>query len=142
VRKAREATRPGADTKIKIPGGWDTGPGPHGTINRNGRTSAQYRDVTEVGNRDPGRHVTEVRTIRWQPGCECDAGGPVPCTVLDPFAGAGTTGVACRKLSRSFIGLELSETYCEMARRRIDNPEPETAIADAPGQLMLEGFDG
>ncbi len=31
--------------RIKIPGAWDTGPGAHGTINRKGRTSAQYRDL-------------------------------------------------------------------------------------------------
>jgi DNA modification methylase len=34
--------------KIKVPGGWDTEPGAHGTINRSGRTSAQYRELPGV----------------------------------------------------------------------------------------------
>jgi len=58
--------------------------------------------------------------------------------VLDPFCGSGATGVACRQLGRDFIGLELSPTYCEMARRRISNPNGERAIEDVPGQLTLE----
>lgn len=39
--------------------------------------------------------------------------------VLDPFCGSGSTGVACAKLGRSFIGIDISEKYCEQARRRI-----------------------
>lgn len=40
-------------------------------------------------------------------------------TVLDMFAGSGTTGVACKKLGRNFIGIELNHEYCEMATKRI-----------------------
>lgn len=39
--------------------------------------------------------------------------------VLDPFMGSGTTGVACRKNNRDFIGVELSEQYYQLARQRI-----------------------
>jgi len=42
-------------------------------------------------------------------------GGPV----LDPFTGGGTTGVACMMEGRDFIGIELNEEYCAIARRRI-----------------------
>jgi modification methylase len=54
--------------------------------------------------------------------------------VLDPFFGSGTTGVAARRLSRSFIGIERDSVYAEAARRRIDAVEPlsEEAIATAP----------
>lgn len=41
--------------------------------------------------------------------------------VLDCFMGTGTTGVACKKHNRDFIGIDLSENYCEMARERISN---------------------
>jgi len=41
-------------------------------------------------------------------------------TVLDPFTGSGTTGVACKKLNRNFIGIELNKEYCEIAKHRID----------------------
>jgi len=47
------------------------------------------------------------------------AGCPKGGTVLDPFCGAGTTGVVAAKLGRKFIGIELSEKYCEIARCRI-----------------------
>jgi len=40
-------------------------------------------------------------------------------TVLDPFMGSGTTGVACRNTGRSFIGIEKDATYFEIAKRRV-----------------------
>jgi len=40
-------------------------------------------------------------------------------TVLDPFLGSGTTGIACKKLDRKFIGIEIDPKYCELARREI-----------------------
>ena len=40
-------------------------------------------------------------------------------TVLDPFAGSGTTGIACANLGREFIGIEKEAEYCEIAERRI-----------------------
>jgi len=45
-----------------------------------------------------------------------DVGG----VVLDPFMGSGTTGVACKKLGREFIGIELDPEYCKIAQTRID----------------------
>jgi site-specific DNA-methyltransferase (adenine-specific)/modification methylase len=40
-------------------------------------------------------------------------------TILDPFMGSGTTGVACVKMNRSFIGIELDPDYFEIACQRI-----------------------
>jgi DNA modification methylase len=40
--------------------------------------------------------------------------------ILDPFMGSGTTGVAAKKLNRSFIGIELDENYFSIAKERID----------------------
>lgn len=41
-------------------------------------------------------------------------------TVLDPFMGTGSTGVACKNLNRNFIGIELDPTYFEIAQKRIN----------------------
>jgi len=40
--------------------------------------------------------------------------------VLDPFAGSGTTGVACVKLNRQFLGFEIDPEYCRIANERIE----------------------
>ena len=40
--------------------------------------------------------------------------------ILDPFMGSGTTGVACKKLNRNFIGIELDEKYFNIAKDRIN----------------------
>jgi DNA modification methylase len=45
--------------------------------------------------------------------------------VLDPFIGAGTVGVVCKKLHRNYIGIELNEKYVKMAEKRISD-QPNT----------------
>ena len=55
---------------------------------------------------------------------------PVGATVLDPFMGSGTTGVACVQTGRNFIGIEIDLTYYAIAERR---------IAEAQMQPVLEG---
>ena len=44
---------------------------------------------------------------------------PTGGIVLDPFMGSGTTGMACKKVGRDFIGIELDEHYFEIAEKRI-----------------------
>ena len=41
--------------------------------------------------------------------------------ILDPFAGSGVTGVACKECNRNFIGFELNKEYYEKAKNRIEN---------------------
>jgi site-specific DNA-methyltransferase (adenine-specific) len=47
------------------------------------------------------------------------AGCPEGGMVIDPFCGAGTTGIVCERLGRSFLGIELNPAYIEIAERRI-----------------------
>ena len=46
---------------------------------------------------------------------------PDEVTIIDPFMGSGTTGVACKKLNKDFIGIELSEDYFKIAENRINS---------------------
>jgi len=46
-------------------------------------------------------------------------------TVLDPFTGSGTTGVAAIELGRKFVGIEIAPEYFEMAKQRIENTKTQ-----------------
>lgn len=61
----------------------------------------------------------ETKTIGWLPSCQCGDLKPVPGIILDPFFGAGTTGLVAKKLGRHYIGIELNPEYIGMAQKRI-----------------------
>jgi len=44
--------------------------------------------------------------------------------VLDPFCGTGTTGVACKRLGRKFVGIEINPQYIGIATDRIEGAAP------------------
>jgi len=62
-----------------------------------------------------------VKTIGWQQSCDCDCptADTVPCVVLDPFAGSGTTLAVAKTLGRDSIGIELNSDYVALAEQRI-----------------------
>jgi DNA modification methylase len=66
----------------------------------------------------------ETTTTGWSPACACNAGDPVPCKVLDPFAGAGTTLLVADRLQRDAIGIELNPDYTTMAMQRCRDDAP------------------
>lgn len=45
---------------------------------------------------------------------------PKDITIIDPFMGSGTTGVACKRLGRKFVGIEIDEEYFKISRQRIE----------------------
>ena len=49
-------------------------------------------------------------------------------TVLDPFMGSGTTGVACVQLGRKFIGVEIESKYFEIAKKRISEAQMQLRL--------------
>jgi DNA modification methylase len=76
------------------------------------------------------RGTTTMSTMGWVPTCECGR-VPVPDIVLDPFFGAGTTGLVSDRLQRDCIGIELNAAYAKIARKRIQSESPLFAdIAD------------
>ena len=83
------------------------------------------------GEKDDGGsrgHPTQkpVALMKWCLGFVPDAQ-----TILDPFMGSGTTGVACAQLGRKFIGIEIEPRYFDIACRRIER-------AYAQGKLFQE----
>ena len=53
---------------------------------------------------------------------------PVNGTVLDPFMGSGTTGVACVQTGRNFIGIEIEPKYYEIAEKRIKEAQMQLRL--------------
>ena len=51
--------------------------------------------------------------------------------ILDPFCGSGTTCVAAKKLGRRFIGIDISEEYCEIARQRLESVDTGVPVKEA-----------
>lgn len=72
----------------------------------------------DMKNKEIRHHPTQkpVAVMRW-----CIEQLPAGCdTILDPFMGSGTTGVACAKMGRKFIGIELEPKYFDIACKRIE----------------------
>ena len=65
---------------------------------------------------DGAEHPTQkpLKLIKW-----CIRYAEQTNIILDPFLGSGTTAVACEQLGRRWIGIEISEKYCEIAKQRI-----------------------
>ena len=95
------------------------------------------REFTKCSKVAGSEHPTQkpVELMKW-----CIEFLPSARTILDPFMGSGTTGVACVKLGRSFIGIEREPNYFEIACRRIEaaynQPDLFVALpASKPKQL-------
>lgn len=73
--------------------------------------------IGTVGKSGSGR-IDPTVSHKGYTDCGCKAGFE-PGVVLDPFFGSGTTGLVAEKLGRKWIGIELSEEYAAIARRRV-----------------------
>lgn len=131
-----------------------------GNRKTNGPRSAAHKQL-DYGTAGYSQRLEVVSTTTgWRPGCECEGrlcehcGGigdcdfcygvghlgkdSVPCRVLDPFAGAGTTLLAAALLGRDSLGIELSPAYAAMAEKRIAKAlrpasfRDDAKVADAP----------
>jgi DNA modification methylase len=82
------------------------------------RFDAGKTAINGNGRTQPGERYVK-QTTGWQPTCTCAPADPIPCTVLDTFAGSGTTLAVAVSLGRHGIGIELNASYIELAERRI-----------------------
>jgi site-specific DNA-methyltransferase (adenine-specific)/modification methylase len=81
------------------------------------RIQFRWNGMIRQNNEPRGDHPTQkpLGVMRW-----CIQHLPDDArTILDPFMGSGTTGVAAVSLGRKFIGIEIEEKYFDIARRRI-----------------------
>ena len=92
--------------------------------------------LTEKASTDEHPCAKPLGAMKWM----VSKGALVGESILDPFMGSGTTGVAAIQLGRSFIGIEREERYFEIACRRIEQavaqgqlfaPEPVKQVQEA-----------
>lgn len=82
------------------------------------RQSETYERPKFVGSIESGLHPTQKNTLlmEWLVKIHTNENQ----TVLDPFMGSGTTGVASINTNRNFIGIEMDDKYFEIAKERIN----------------------
>lgn len=100
-----------------------------------GATAISNNDTAE----ETGHPVTKPLT--WMKWAVNLASTPFD-TILDPFMGSGTTGVACAKLGRKFIGIEIEPKYFDIACKRIEQAyaQPDMFIRQAPAAKQEKMF--
>ncbi len=85
-----------------------------------------WHGMMRASERGTGYHPTQKPSAlyRWVLGLRWIPSG----TVLDPYMGSGPCGVAAVELGREYIGIEIDERYCEVAARRLQRAEEDTAL--------------
>ncbi len=86
-----------------------------------GQSYHDHRGDDVVGHRTGGRCAqvsSYYITTGWKDSCECGA-DTVPCRVLDPFSGSGTTGVVALENGRHYTGIELNPEYHALSLKEL-----------------------
>jgi site-specific DNA-methyltransferase (adenine-specific) len=96
--------------------------------------------VFDAPRSDVGREHPTQKPLKLMQWCVQKLKGQ---TILDPFMGSGTTGVACVKLGRKFVGIEREPKYFDIACKRIEQAyaQPDMFVEQtkvAPTQLQFE----
>jgi site-specific DNA-methyltransferase (adenine-specific) len=115
------------------PSGWS-----HGTGRRHDERAGRYKGkhsttAPQASGRKILQSVADARAaggdhdnpfggwehVGWRRTCTCPHTPPQPATVLDPYGGAGTTGLVAQQLGRDAVLVEISPKYAAMAQRRM-----------------------
>lgn len=91
-----------------------------------------WNGMLRQGGEDRNGHPTQkpLALMKW---C-IDQCTNNPQTILDPFMGSGTTGVAAVQMGRQFIGIEREPSYFEIACRRIEDAQRQESLFTDPEQ--------
>jgi DNA modification methylase len=91
-------------------------------------------DLVEVAEEQPAKRR---KVAGWHPTCGCPEHEPIPCKVLDPFSGSGTTGVVCLDHGRDYVGLDINSDYRDLAvARLLGEDAPSRAEEDEGGGIL------
>ena len=95
-------------------------------------------NATDVGGDRPHPTLKPTRLMTW-----CLDKVPDAQTVLDPFMGSGTTGVACAQLGKAFTGIERERKYFDIACERISRAQAQGTLlpleqTPAPTQQAMD----
>jgi hypothetical protein len=148
----RSGSEPAPQTAQRASLGWGMGADGFKPGYADTGTAARFFYTAKASRRDRGRGnhhpcVKSLRLMEWLVKLSSPPGG----TVLDPFAGSGSTLRACLGIGRNAIGIELDEHYCAIAARRLDEVAPlflggaaeAPAPAPAPAPTLFdEGLTG
>ena len=80
-----------------------------------GKTGAKERG----GDRTQKGDCFHSEPVGWKQQCSCKRAKPVPCTVLDPFGGSGTTAKVAKELGRHSVLVELNKDYVALIKKRL-----------------------
>lgn len=103
-----------------------TRPRPNDYVKRTGEAGTGNSCANTVAGVD-------VTTVGWAPTCACETTKTVPCVVLDPFVGAGTTAVVAVRNGRRCVGVDLSAKYLD----ELAAPRVEAELLKSPRTIHL-----
>ncbi|HUS50340.1 MAG TPA: site-specific DNA-methyltransferase [Candidatus Paceibacterota bacterium] len=66
-------------------------------------------------------YISELKSVGWEPTCKCGIEETIPCLVLDPFNGTGTTGLSAFANNSNYVGVDLNGKYLNITRERLDS---------------------
>jgi len=66
-------------------------------------------------------YTSELISDGWKTGCNCKIEETIPCLVLDPFNGVGTTGIVAFANKADYVGIDINQEYLDITKKRIDN---------------------
>jgi DNA modification methylase len=138
-----------------VSGGAHGGGKPENRKHNESTKGSPHKGIVDFNNREPKdfrnkRSVWTMTTHSFKeahfatfppelPETCIKAGCPIGGMVLDPFFGAGTTGLVADRLQRDCIGIELNPAYAEIARKRIQSESPLLVDITVEQEQLLTG---